>query len=51
MSRGVFVATQRALAHLGDGGRIINIGSINADRVPVPGPVGVRDDEGAPSQA
>ncbi len=35
--RGVFVATQRALAHLGEGGRIINIGSINADRVPNPG--------------
>ncbi len=35
--RGVFVATQRALAHLGEGGRIINIGSINADRVPGPG--------------
>jgi 3-oxoacyl-[acyl-carrier protein] reductase len=35
--RGVFVATQRALAHLGEGGRIINIGSVNADRVPVPG--------------
>ncbi|MDT5019085.1 MAG: 3-oxoacyl-[acyl-carrier protein] reductase, partial [Mycobacterium sp.] len=32
--RGMFVATQRALAHLGEGGRIINIGSINADRVP-----------------
>jgi len=35
--RGMFVATQRALAHLGEGGRIINIGSINADRVPDPG--------------
>ena len=35
--RAVFVAIQRALPHLGDGGRIINIGSINADRVPVPG--------------
>ncbi len=35
--RGVFVATQAALAHLGGGGRIINIGSINADRVPGPG--------------
>lgn len=35
--RGVFVATQRALAHLGEGGRIINIGSINAERVPGPG--------------
>lgn len=35
--RAVFVATQRALQHLGDGGRIINIGSINAERVPVAG--------------
>ena len=35
--RGLFVATQRALAHFGDGGRIINIGSINAERVPTPG--------------
>jgi 3-oxoacyl-[acyl-carrier protein] reductase len=33
----VFVAIQRALPHLGDGGRIINIGSVNAERVPVPG--------------
>ena len=32
--RGMFVATQRAIPHLGHGGRIINIGSINADRVP-----------------
>jgi 3-oxoacyl-[acyl-carrier protein] reductase len=32
--RGMFVATQRAIPHLGDGGRIINIGSINAERVP-----------------
>jgi 3-oxoacyl-[acyl-carrier protein] reductase len=35
--RGVFIASQRALAHLGEGGRIINIGSINADRTPFPG--------------
>jgi 3-oxoacyl-[acyl-carrier protein] reductase len=35
--RAVFVAIQRALPHLGEGGRIINIGSINADRVPGPG--------------
>ena len=33
----VFVAIQRALPHLGTDGRIINIGSINADRVPGPG--------------
>jgi 3-oxoacyl-[acyl-carrier protein] reductase len=35
--RGVFAAIQRAVPHLGEGGRIINIGSINADRVPGPG--------------
>lgn len=35
--RGMFVATQRAVPHLGEGGRIINIGSINADRVQGPG--------------
>lgn len=35
--RAVFVASQRAIPHLGSDGRIINIGSINADRVPGPG--------------
>lgn len=35
--RGVFVAIQCAVPHLEEGGRIINIGSINADRVPVAG--------------
>jgi 3-oxoacyl-[acyl-carrier protein] reductase len=35
--RGVFVAIQRAVPHLGEGSRIINIGSINAERVPGPG--------------
>ena len=35
--RAAFVAIQRALPHLGESGRIINIGSINADRVPGPG--------------
>jgi 3-oxoacyl-[acyl-carrier protein] reductase len=35
--RAVFVAVQRAVPHLGSDGRIINIGSINADRVPAPG--------------
>ena len=35
--RAVFVATHRAVPHHGAGGRIINIGSINADRVPGPG--------------
>ncbi|MEV6367226.1 3-oxoacyl-ACP reductase family protein [Micromonospora musae] len=29
----VFMASQEALRHLGDGGRIITIGSINADRI------------------
>jgi 3-oxoacyl-[acyl-carrier protein] reductase len=33
---GPFWTIHSALKHLGDGGRIINIGSINADRVPVP---------------
>lgn len=33
--RGVFTAIQQALPHLGEGGRIITIGSINAERVPV----------------
>jgi 3-oxoacyl-[acyl-carrier protein] reductase len=35
--RGVFATTKAAVRHLGAGGRIINIGSVNADRVPVPG--------------
>ncbi|MBS1692919.1 MAG: 3-oxoacyl-ACP reductase FabG [Actinobacteria bacterium] len=35
--RGVFAAIQRALPHLGAGGRVITIGSVNADRVPVAG--------------
>ncbi|SMD26978.1 3-oxoacyl-ACP reductase family protein [Kibdelosporangium aridum] len=35
--RGVFAAIQAALPHLGTTGRIINIGSINADRVPLAG--------------
>ncbi len=34
---GVFWAVRSAVAHLGEGARIINIGSINADRVPGPG--------------
>ncbi|MGW7301405.1 3-oxoacyl-ACP reductase family protein [Streptomyces sp. NPDC054829] len=38
--RGVFTAIQAAAPLLGQGGRIITIGSINADRIPVPG-VGV----------
>ena len=35
--RGVFAAIQRAVPHLGTGGRIVTIGSINGDRVPRPG--------------
>jgi 3-oxoacyl-[acyl-carrier protein] reductase len=35
--KGVFVATQEALRHLQSGGRIINIGSVNSDRVPFSG--------------
>jgi 3-oxoacyl-[acyl-carrier protein] reductase len=35
--KGVFVATQAALRHLQSGGRIINIGSVNSDRVPFSG--------------
>lgn len=34
---GVFWAAHSAVPHLGEGGRIINIGSVNADRVPGPG--------------
>jgi 3-oxoacyl-[acyl-carrier protein] reductase len=34
---GVFVAAQAAAAHMGEGGRIISIGSCFADRVPYPG--------------
>lgn len=35
--RAVFVATQAAVKHLGQGGRIINIGSCNAERMPFQG--------------
>jgi 3-oxoacyl-[acyl-carrier protein] reductase len=35
--RGVFVASQAAAAHMKDGGRIINIGSTNAQRMPFAG--------------
>ncbi|GAB3472346.1 3-oxoacyl-ACP reductase FabG [Massilia terrae] len=35
--RSVFVAAKAAVAHMGDGGRIINIGSTNAQRVPFAG--------------
>lgn len=35
--RGLFVASQEASRHLKEGGRIIQIGSVNADRIPFPG--------------
>lgn len=35
--RAVFVATQAAVKHMGSGGRVINIGSCNAERMPFAG--------------
>jgi 3-oxoacyl-[acyl-carrier protein] reductase len=35
--RAVFVATQAAIKHMKEGGRIINIGSTNAERMPLGG--------------
>lgn len=35
--RAVFVASKAVLSHMGEGGRIINIGSTNADRMPFAG--------------
>lgn len=35
--RAVFVATQAVIKHMKEGGRIINIGSCNAERMPFPG--------------
>jgi 3-oxoacyl-[acyl-carrier protein] reductase len=35
--RSAVVAIRESLAHMGEGGRIINIGSINADHTPFPG--------------
>jgi 3-oxoacyl-[acyl-carrier protein] reductase len=35
--RGVFVAAQEASRHMNEGGRIITIGSVNADRMPFAG--------------
>ncbi len=35
--RAVFVASKAAATHMGEGGRIINIGSTNGDRYPLPG--------------
>src|SRR3546814_147108 len=35
--RSVFIATQAAARHMSEGGRVINIGSTNADRMPFAG--------------
>ncbi|MGN8110689.1 SDR family oxidoreductase [Paraburkholderia sp. 22098] len=35
--RGVFVAIKAVLPHMGNGGRIVNIGSCNAERIPFAG--------------
>ncbi len=35
--RAQFIASQEAARHMGEGGRIINIGSVNADRMPFAG--------------
>jgi 3-oxoacyl-[acyl-carrier protein] reductase len=35
--KGLFVATQEAMRHMGEGGRIIHIGSSNSDHVPYGG--------------
>ena len=43
--RSAIVAIRESLAHLGEGGRIINIGSINADRMPFPGGVDLCHDQ------
>ncbi len=45
--RGVFIATQAALKHLSDGGRIISIGSAVGERVAVPGLVPYAATKGA----
>jgi 3-oxoacyl-[acyl-carrier protein] reductase len=45
--RGVFIATHAALRHLGDGGRIINIGSCVGERMMTPGLVAYSATKGA----
>jgi 3-oxoacyl-[acyl-carrier protein] reductase len=45
--RGVFIATQAALKHLGSGGRIINIGSCVGERMGTPGLVAYAATKGA----
>lgn len=37
LGRAVFVATQAAVMHMKSGGRVINIGSCNAERMPFTG--------------
>ena len=44
--RGTFIATQAALKHMKDGGRIIMIGSCVGERMMTPGPSALRGDEG-----
>lgn len=44
--RGVTLTTRAVLPHLGDGARIINIGSANADRTPFPGRVDLLNYQG-----
>ena len=45
--RGVFIATQAALKHIRDGGRIINIGSCVGERMMTPGLVAYSATKGA----
>src|SRR5580704_4749313 len=45
--RGVFVATQAAIKHLKDGGRIINIGSCVGERIMTPRPAAYAATKGA----
>jgi 3-oxoacyl-[acyl-carrier protein] reductase len=45
--RGVFIATKAALKHLGEGGRIINIGSCVGERMGTPGLVAYAATKGA----
>jgi NAD(P)-dependent dehydrogenase (short-subunit alcohol dehydrogenase family) len=45
--RGVFIATQAALKHLQDGGRIISIGSCVGERIMTPGLVAYAATKGA----
>ena len=49
--RAVFVATQAAVRHMQAGGRIINIASCNAERVPLPGQSVYCHEQGGPGGA